>query len=47
MAAHSSLDLPEGVLGHLDADTVYNPPNLTYPYGATSGWSTWTPGPAW
>jgi aerobic carbon-monoxide dehydrogenase large subunit len=34
MAAHSALDLPEGVLGHLDADTVYNPPNLTYPYGA-------------
>jgi carbon-monoxide dehydrogenase large subunit len=34
MAAHSSLDLPEGVQGHLDADTVYNPPNLTYPYGA-------------
>jgi carbon-monoxide dehydrogenase large subunit len=34
MAAHSSLDLPEGVLGHLDADAVYNPPNLTYPYGA-------------
>ncbi len=34
MAAHSSLELPAGVLGHLDADTVYNPPNLTYPYGA-------------
>jgi aerobic carbon-monoxide dehydrogenase large subunit len=34
MAAHSSLDLPDGVMGHLDADTVYNPPNLTYPYGA-------------
>jgi carbon-monoxide dehydrogenase large subunit len=34
MAAHSSLDLPEGVLGHLDSGTVYNPPNLTYPYGA-------------
>jgi aerobic carbon-monoxide dehydrogenase large subunit len=34
MAAHSSLELPEGVEGHLDADTVYNPPNLTYPYGA-------------
>jgi carbon-monoxide dehydrogenase large subunit len=34
MAAHSSLELPEGVLGHLDADTVYDPPNLTYPYGA-------------
>jgi aerobic carbon-monoxide dehydrogenase large subunit len=34
MAAHSGLELPEGVAGHLDADTVYNPPNLTYPYGA-------------
>jgi len=34
MAAHSGLELPEGVQGHLDADTVYNPPNLTYPYGA-------------
>jgi len=34
MAAHSGLELPEGVLGHLDADTVYNPPSLTYPYGA-------------
>jgi carbon-monoxide dehydrogenase large subunit len=34
MAAHSALELPEGVAGHLDADTVYNPPNLTYPYGA-------------
>jgi aerobic carbon-monoxide dehydrogenase large subunit len=34
MAAHSALELPDGVLGHLDADTVYNPPNLTYPYGA-------------
>ncbi len=34
MAAHSSLELPEGVEGHLDAVTVYNPPNLTYPYGA-------------
>jgi aerobic carbon-monoxide dehydrogenase large subunit len=34
MAAHSSLELPEGVEGHLDAETVYNPPNLTYPYGA-------------
>ena len=34
MAAHSALELPEGVLGHLSADTVYNPPNLTYPYGA-------------
>jgi len=34
MAAHSSLELPEGVEGHLDAETVYNPPNLTHPYGA-------------
>jgi aerobic carbon-monoxide dehydrogenase large subunit len=34
MAAHSSLELPPGVEGHLDAETVYNPPNLTYPYGA-------------
>jgi carbon-monoxide dehydrogenase large subunit len=34
MAAHSSLELPEGVEGHLDATCVYNPPNLTYPFGA-------------
>ncbi len=34
MAAHSALDLPDGVDGHLDAGIVYNPPNLTYPYGA-------------
>jgi aerobic carbon-monoxide dehydrogenase large subunit len=34
MAAHSSLELPEGIEGHLDATTVYNPPNLTYPFGA-------------
>jgi len=34
MAAHSGLDLPEGVEGHLDAGTVYNPPNLTFPFGA-------------
>ena len=34
MAAHSSLELPEGVEGHLDASVVYNPPNLTYPFGA-------------
>ncbi len=34
MAAHSGLELPDGVEGHLDAMTVYNPPNLTYPYGA-------------
>jgi carbon-monoxide dehydrogenase large subunit len=34
MAAHSSLALPDGVEGHLDASTVYNPPNLTFPFGA-------------
>ncbi|MHB1988943.1 MAG: aerobic carbon-monoxide dehydrogenase large subunit [Acidimicrobiales bacterium] len=34
MASHSSLELPEGVEGHLDASVVYNPPNLTYPFGA-------------
>ena len=34
MAAHSTLELPEGVEGHLDASCVYNPPNLTYPFGA-------------
>ncbi|MTD59278.1 aerobic carbon-monoxide dehydrogenase large subunit [Amycolatopsis pithecellobii] len=34
MAAHSSLELPEGVEGQLDATCVYNPPNLTYPFGA-------------
>jgi carbon-monoxide dehydrogenase large subunit len=34
LAAHSSLELPEGIEGHLDATTVYNPPNLTYPFGA-------------
>jgi carbon-monoxide dehydrogenase large subunit len=34
MAAHGNVELPEGVEGHLDATTVYNPPNLTFPYGA-------------
>ena len=34
MAAHSALELPDGIEGHLDAETVYNPPNLTYPFGA-------------
>jgi aerobic carbon-monoxide dehydrogenase large subunit len=34
LAAHSSLELPEGVEGQLDATCVYNPPNLTYPNGA-------------
>ncbi|HXW44348.1 MAG TPA: aerobic carbon-monoxide dehydrogenase large subunit [Streptosporangiaceae bacterium] len=34
MAAHSALRLPDGVDGHLDASAVYNPPNLTFPFGA-------------
>jgi aerobic carbon-monoxide dehydrogenase large subunit len=34
LAAHGPLELPEGVEGHLDASCVYDPPNLTYPYGA-------------
>jgi aerobic carbon-monoxide dehydrogenase large subunit len=34
MASHGSLELPDGVEGHLDAVSVYDPPNLTYPYGA-------------
>ncbi|MFD7484881.1 aerobic carbon-monoxide dehydrogenase large subunit [Streptomyces mirabilis] len=34
LAAHSNLELPEGIEGHLDAMCVYNPPNLTFPFGA-------------
>jgi aerobic carbon-monoxide dehydrogenase large subunit len=34
LAAHSDLELPPGVEGHLDAACVYNPPDLTYPCGA-------------
>jgi carbon-monoxide dehydrogenase large subunit len=34
LAAHGPMELPEGVEGHLDAACVYDPPNLTYPYGA-------------
>ena len=34
LLSHGSLELPEGVEGHLDASAVYNPPNLTYPFGA-------------
>jgi aerobic carbon-monoxide dehydrogenase large subunit len=34
LASHGTVELPEGVEGHLDAVTVYDPPNLTYPYGA-------------
>ena len=33
MASFGTLQLPDGVEGHLDAECVYNPPNLTFPYG--------------
>ncbi len=34
LAAHASLELPDGIEGHLDASCVYDPPNLTFPFGA-------------
>src|SRR5436190_8810439 len=34
LAAHGSVELPDGLDGHLDGSCVYNPPNLTFPYGA-------------
>ena len=34
MAARGSVQLPEGVEAGLDAETVYDPPNLTFPFGA-------------
>jgi carbon-monoxide dehydrogenase large subunit len=34
LAAHGSVELPDGVEGGLDAETVYDPPNLTFPFGA-------------
>jgi carbon-monoxide dehydrogenase large subunit len=34
LASHGALELPDGVEGHLDATAVYNPPNLTFPFGA-------------
>jgi carbon-monoxide dehydrogenase large subunit len=33
-AARGSLDLPAGVEAGLDAEAVYDPPNLTFPFGA-------------
>ena len=34
MRAHGAGDLPEGIEGDLEAQICYNPPNLTYPFGA-------------
>jgi carbon-monoxide dehydrogenase large subunit len=34
LASHGALELPEGVEGQLSAMTSYDPPNLTFPFGA-------------
>jgi carbon-monoxide dehydrogenase large subunit len=33
LGAHGAFELPEGMEGSLDAEAVYDPPNLTYPFG--------------
>jgi carbon-monoxide dehydrogenase large subunit len=33
-AVHGTMTLPDGVDGNLDAEVTYDPPNLTFPYGA-------------
>ncbi len=34
LGAHGTVELPEGIDGNLDAEVTYDPPNLTFPYGA-------------
>ncbi len=34
MGAHGTVALPEGIDGNLDAEITYDPPNLTFPFGA-------------
>ena len=34
MASRGAIELPEGVEAGLDAEAVYDPPNLTFPFGA-------------
>jgi carbon-monoxide dehydrogenase large subunit len=34
MGAHGTVELPDGVDGNLDAEVTYDPPNLTFPFGA-------------
>ncbi len=34
LAAHGTMELPDGVDGNLDAEVTYDPPNLTFPFGA-------------
>ena len=34
LGAHGTVALPEGIDGNLDAEVTYDPPNLTFPFGA-------------
>jgi len=34
MGAYGTVALPEGIDGNLDAEVTYDPPNLTFPFGA-------------
>jgi carbon-monoxide dehydrogenase large subunit len=34
LASRGAVELPDGVEGGLDAEAVYDPPNLTFPFGA-------------
>jgi carbon-monoxide dehydrogenase large subunit len=34
MASRGAIELPEGIEAGLDAEAVYDPPNLTFPFGA-------------
>ena len=34
LGAHGAFELPDGLEGSLDAEAVYDPPNLTFPFGA-------------
>jgi carbon-monoxide dehydrogenase large subunit len=34
LGAHGAFELPEGLEGGLDSEIVYDPPNLTFPFGA-------------
>src|SRR5215207_10074890 len=34
LASHGTIELPEGVDGNLDGGMTYDPPNLTFPFGA-------------
>jgi carbon-monoxide dehydrogenase large subunit len=33
LGAHGAFELPDGMEGSLDAEAVYDPPNLTFPFG--------------